>query len=280
MQSVTKEIFLAALSCSSRGWFLMKSEGVVAPTEAELFRMEQGSEIGIRARSLYPDGVLIAPGAKTEMAKETRGVLGLTPPRPVFEATFTAGDLIAKADILLPDTGGWRIIEVKAALENTSKLAEYIDDVAYTVSVASKSGIHVTRATLLLISRSYQQGMDADSLFVVVDVSEEALARAGQFAFQHSGIAEIMAWEHCPAAHLNKDCRHCEFFDSVCLGQGLDSSLFTIPNLKGRKLDDLAAAGIASARCSSRFPPFFRTRNCSEAYKGRHDPRIDQVLVP
>ena len=51
MQNVTKEIFLAALSCPSRGWLLRNSDDLTAPTEAELFRMEQGAEIGILGRS-------------------------------------------------------------------------------------------------------------------------------------------------------------------------------------------------------------------------------------
>ena len=62
MKNISKKIFLNALTCPTMGW-LMRSgtiaKTVTTPTLGEKFRIEQGREIGEKARELYPHGILI-----------------------------------------------------------------------------------------------------------------------------------------------------------------------------------------------------------------------------
>lgn len=61
MYNVSKNIFLKAVTCPTLGWLIRmnKEEVRKEPTLGEKFRMEQGMEVGKRAREIYPDGVLI-----------------------------------------------------------------------------------------------------------------------------------------------------------------------------------------------------------------------------
>ena len=52
-----------------------------------------------------------------------------------FEATVTAGRLVAKADILRRRSGAWHVLEVKSRFSDEDRTDDLVDDLAYTVMV-------------------------------------------------------------------------------------------------------------------------------------------------
>jgi len=79
-------------------WFGLRAES--APhSEAALFRMQQGREIGELARQLFPNGVLVAKAAIKTAAQLTQELIS-SGVNELFEAAFVAGPFVAKADIL------------------------------------------------------------------------------------------------------------------------------------------------------------------------------------
>src|SRR4051812_5927078 len=107
MKPVTKDVFLTALSCMTKGWYLRGQGAATAPSEADQFRMEQGIEIGRYARSLFPDGVLIPYGALTSSEAKTKAFLDDKRISTLFEATFSVNGYVAKPDILNRANEGW-----------------------------------------------------------------------------------------------------------------------------------------------------------------------------
>ena len=59
MTVITKYIFLNALHCHTKGWFLCNEIGVTPPTPAVLIRMRQGQDIHRLARDRFPAGVFV-----------------------------------------------------------------------------------------------------------------------------------------------------------------------------------------------------------------------------
>ena len=64
MKNISKQLFLNAIACPSLGWLLRSGQEIEGLSYeslslAEQFRIEQGAEIGRRARTLYPEGVLV-----------------------------------------------------------------------------------------------------------------------------------------------------------------------------------------------------------------------------
>ena len=55
-------------------WYALRA-GSTAPTEAELFRMEQGLEIGTRAREFYPNGIVVAKRDGRSSSEITRELI-------------------------------------------------------------------------------------------------------------------------------------------------------------------------------------------------------------
>jgi hypothetical protein len=51
-ESITKSDWLAAQGCTSQAWFALRSKRAV-PSEAGLFRMEQGREVGLLAQDFF-----------------------------------------------------------------------------------------------------------------------------------------------------------------------------------------------------------------------------------
>ena len=137
MQPITKNIFINTAFCSTFGWRLRTGKIRTEFSPGELFRMEQGKEIGRLARERYPDGIFVNELRSEAAANRTRDLLKNPQTRVVFEATFLAGNYIARADILVRDAKSWELIEVKSSIVTKE---EFIDDMAYTTLVAQAAG--------------------------------------------------------------------------------------------------------------------------------------------
>ena len=137
IETISKNLFLNAVLCATLGWRLRADESLdeaafASPTLAEQFRMEQGAEIGRRARKLFPEGVLISTGNLSKATAETAKLIRAGGPSVLFEATFVVDQYAAKADVLRRDGDAWHLIEVKS---NVNLKQELIDDLAYTLMV-------------------------------------------------------------------------------------------------------------------------------------------------
>lgn len=241
-ETITKATWLIAQQCPTRAWFDLRTEAE-APGEAALFRMEQGREIGEFARELFPNGVMVS-GSGPAAVEATRELVNTPQTDTLFEAAFVAGRMTARADILQRETGGWHVLEVKSSFSDTSSIKDLLDDLAYTVFVLRKSGLVVTTASLVLLSRAYRFGHASDVLFEILNKTVEINARVAEFDRVADSLPAALFTDTRPTALLISACRDCDFFNSDCLGVGVTHSVLEIPNLHHTKLKRLSAAGI------------------------------------
>ncbi|MCK5525507.1 MAG: DUF2779 domain-containing protein, partial [Candidatus Latescibacteria bacterium] len=162
MRNISKHIFLNALACPVLGWESRSQPVSEAPTMGEKFRMEQGIEIGRRARALYPEGILIEEGDMASASEKTKRLMADPGVSILFEAAFLAGNFGARADILRREKNGWRMIEVKSSVRDK---VEFIDDMAYTAMLMDRSGYGISNVSLLLISKAFRLGLRDEDLF-------------------------------------------------------------------------------------------------------------------
>ena len=221
-------------------WHALRTEPT-PPSEAARFRMEQGQEIGALARQLYPDGVIVSKA----LGKGTEELVADGTVETLFEPRFRVGPLVAKADILRRENGGWHVLEVKSSFPDTRKFNELVDDLAYTVMVLKRAGLPVTKASLVLLSRNYRFGQaDPEHLFKVVDATEDVQARAEEFDGAADSVGKSLLADDAPVPVLVAACRSCPFFAEECLGAGIEHTVLELPRLHHRKLSQLSAAGI------------------------------------
>jgi len=240
VRNLSKQVFLNALACPVLGWLLRNGKMVTAPVNlGQRFRLEQGQEIGRRARGLYPGGELIADVNLVSAVRKTGGALASLAPA-VFEGAFVVDGMAARADILVRERGGWHLMEVKSGVNDR---AEYVDDMAFTCAVAGACGLEPAAVSLVLVSRDYRLGMPDEALFVTADHTDDVLARAQEFASILSEVESLTSCPERPDAGLIFECRHCELFRE-CAGSGVDNHVFDLPRLSLSSFERLRELGI------------------------------------
>jgi predicted RecB family nuclease len=241
---ISKEVFLNARACPTLGWYLRNHLTQTSPSEGDLFRMEQGKEIGKLARTVFPGGHFIRNGTNEATASRTQDAIADGRIDVAFESTFVVGNYVAKPDILLRDGNGWRVIEVKSSLADTNNLDELIDDLTYTVMVLKRAGLKVNGAELMLICRAYRKGQAATQLFQRLDKTIAVDQRLTEFDALWDSLDTATSEKKPPLPKLISSCRSCSFFEADCLGKGITHSVFSLPRLHANRLADLAKIGV------------------------------------
>jgi len=113
--------------CPKRLWLKMHRPELIETSAETEHAFQVGYEVGEVARRLHPQGVLIDAKDLGEPLRQTRDALSRSPGVPLFEATFEREGVLVRADLLLPESNGYRMVEVKAA---TSVKDYYLEDVA------------------------------------------------------------------------------------------------------------------------------------------------------
>jgi len=239
---VSKDIFLAAMDCPVVGWLKRSGHLKEIPSLGDELRMEQGMDIGRRARSLYPRGILVADGPGKTAHELTYELLRNQRVTVIFEGYFLLGDLVARPDILIRGDGGWHMMEVKSA---TNDKKEYIDDMAYTAMVLSGSGLDVVETSLAVVSKEFRLGMEKERLFRFIDHTEEVLPRSRELDSIRNDIDESTRSKTMPEPHLAFQCRKCPRFREHLSG-GVANHVFDLPRLSRGKFHDLQELGVES----------------------------------
>ena len=237
-RTVTKHDFLTALGCKTRAWHGMRESGGT-PTPADLLRMQEGQDVHRRAQSMYPNGVFAGSIEKTKQLILDRAV------EIIFEAAFTVDRYTARADWIRRVKGGWVIGEIKSSLFNEDgPKDEHLEDLAYTVMVARRSGLPVKGCELVLMNRDWRLGMPDPDLFVVTDHTADVLPIADDFNRLWDQIAPLLLRRSKPSPHWCWECRDCEYFADRCVGVGISDPIFQLPRLSEKKFTELTAMGV------------------------------------
>lgn len=235
---MNKTQFLAATKCVTMAWYQARHKSPPLD-EAARFRMEQGREVGAFARHLLPSGNLVQ-GPREWMIAHTQELIVDDDIKTIFEATFSAGTLTAKVDVLNRNGDGWDVIEVKSGFSAD----KYVDDLAYTVMVLRSARVPIRRSSLLLLSRNYRRGDPAHKMFTCVDKTAEVDTRSKTFAEDAPSFVRKVDAEQLPDPALCSACRACDFFKTKCLGRQYEHTVLELPSLHHTKLKRLSDSGI------------------------------------
>ncbi len=150
---------MAWRQCPKRLWLeVNRPELVVYPPSTQR-RFAMGHQVGDVARDLQPGGVLIEPPTLGEALRETARLLARRGDLTLFEATFSHGGVLVRADLLLREGGVARMVEVKSA---TEVRPYHIDDSAVQTWVVRGAGVPLERVALACIDRGFVYAGDDD----------------------------------------------------------------------------------------------------------------------
>ena len=134
-------------------------------------RFDQGAQVGALARQQFPDGVLILPAADDERLETTRQAIegGAS---TIFEGSFFADNTFVSCDILLRESDGWRMIEVKSS--NSAKEEHHLD-AAIQTHVLERCGLKVAAVEIMHLNKECRFP-DLTNLFERTVVTDEVRA--------------------------------------------------------------------------------------------------------
>ena len=247
---LSKSRLQAFRQCPKRLWLHVHRPELREERAETERRFQIGFQVGDVARSLYPGGLLIDTQNPGEALALTDQALAEQSGRPLFETAFQRDGVLVRADLLLPESGGYRLREVKAS---TRVKAEHREDCAIQAWVVGESvpltGVdlaHVDNAFVYpgggdyrgLLKSNPLDGDVADLLPAVPEWVADARAVLG-------GAEPAIA--PGPQCHSPYDCP----FQSHC-GAGQppqpDYPLGCLPHLSGQRWQGLVDRGIADVR--------------------------------
>ena len=165
---ISKSKFVAGCQCVKRlYWQVHEPELAAEPDAADQAIMQQGHEVGMLARQLFPGGVEVRSDRGLDQAIRATRELVANPEIPaIFEGVFEHDGVLVRVDVLHRRSDGrWRLIEVKSS---TSVKEEHLDDVGIQYRVLSRCGLDVGSCCLAHVNRSYvfQGGINRSLAFL------------------------------------------------------------------------------------------------------------------
>ncbi len=246
---LSKSRYLAGQQCEKRLWLEVHRRGLATPPDAaQQARFAKGSEIGERARAIYPGGVLIREShfQHTAACERTRRLLSDAKVPFLFEAAFEYRAVRVRADVLERlENERWRLIEVKSS----SKVKdEHLDDLAIQRFVLEGAGLAVAQAGLLHVDRDYlldPGGIDWPRFFHLEDLTDRVQARQTAVAERVEAMHRTLAAKKAPAIGPGPHCAKpydCAFWEHCTRSKPADW-VFYLPG-EGAQFRRLEKAGI------------------------------------
>jgi len=172
---LSKSRYIAGLQCHKQLWWRVHEPNApeLVPDAALQNLFDAGRHVGEVARGYVPGGVLIdLPHTDYEgkLTETQRAVKAGAP--AIYEASLSADRVFVAVDILVRDTQGWRVVEVKST---TSLKAQHLPDAAIQMYVLRQAGLRVTGAEVMVLNRACTYP-DLSDLFSRHDVTADVEA--------------------------------------------------------------------------------------------------------
>ncbi|MGA8733684.1 MAG: DUF2779 domain-containing protein [Terriglobales bacterium] len=250
---ISKSKFVAGVQCLKR-LYLQVHEPELAgePDAASEAIFEQGREVGLLARQMFPGGVEVGGSAGLDEAIRITRELVANPEVPaIFEGTFENGGVLVRTDMLQRRRDGrWRLVEVKS----TTDLKEHhLDDVAIQARVVSRSGLDLAASCLMHVNRNYvfQGGpIDVRQFFRIRNLTRRVKKLQPKLTFQLRAEFTVLNMLKAPDLPTGRHCTApvtCEFFDR-CNAPRPDDHVGYLPRIQASAMEELEEMGVESIR--------------------------------
>ena len=238
---------MAWRQCPKRLWLEVRRPELAVYPPATRRSFAMGHEVGAVARTLQGDGVLIDPPTLGAALRDTARLLARRGDLTLFEATFSHGGVLVRADVLRREAGIARMIEVKSA---TEVRRHHVDDAAVQTWVVRGAGVPLNEVALACIDREFVYRGDGDyrGLLHETDVSARVDELSPRIPDWIAGCAATLAGD-LPANDVSEACSRpfgCPFLETCSGAEPHDAA-------PPRRSDRRPAAALAALS----FPRFY-----------------------
>lgn len=245
---LSKTNYLVYRDCAHNAWVKVHKPEVYHAEPLSVFEqavIEIGNDVDIRARELFPGGVLIRRG---DAAGTAELVAARTPViyQPVFETDryTTACDIIVWNDAL----GAYDLYEVKASTSGENRGAKddlYAHDIAFQAVVLQDNGAPVGRLNLVRLDGAYVSDgtLDLNRLFTREDFTDRVTPLLETVRAEMDAAHDLLQLAALPAAPC------------ACIYKGRSSQCTTFdyinPNVPDYSVHDLSRIGLSPRKLRS-----------------------------
>jgi predicted RecB family nuclease len=284
---ISKSRFVAGCQCLKRLYFQVHEPELAAePDAAAEAIIEQGREVGMLARQMFPGGVEVRSEEGLDQAiRATRELLGNREIPAVFEGAFEHRGVFVRVDILQRRRDQrWRMLEVKST---TDVKDHHLDDVAIQHRVVTRSGVDLAASCLAHVSRDYvYEGgtIDASRFFRIRNLTRQVERLQPELTVQLRSEFRVLAMPEAPDIPAGRHCSNpftCEFFDR-CNPPIPEDHILRLPRIHASTVAKLVALGVQSIHdIPENYPLTGRLRRaCASMQTGEpwYSPEIGEEL--
>lgn len=245
---LSKSTFIRGLQCEKSLYLYKHHYKLKDPTPASLQAVfDQGTNIGILAQQLFPDGADASPENHFKMVESVEKTFDFinNGENIIYEATFMFNDVLSALDILVRDIDGWKAYEVKSS----TKMSEtYIKDAAIQYYTIVNSGIDLKDISIVHINNQYVRNgeLDINELFTIESVHSEVLEFLPSISNNVRRLKNVIDNNEIPQKNIGPHCSSpydCDF-KGTCWSHIPENSVFDISRLKKDKKFDLYNQGV------------------------------------
>ena len=208
---------------------------------------DQGNQIGLLARSLFPNGVDCSPSTHFKIIESVKKTTNFIEngENIIYEATFIFNEILAALDILVKDNEGWKAYEVKSS---TSIKDTYIKDAAIQYYTIINSGINLVDISIVYVNKKYIYNgyLEKNKFFTIKSVKDKVLEYLPSIPNKVSRFKNILDLDSTPKIDIGPHCLkpyECDF-KGTCWKHIPENSIFNISNLRDNKKFELYNKGV------------------------------------
>jgi predicted RecB family nuclease len=248
---ISKTKYCAGVQCLKRLYLLVHSPELgVQPDSTDEAIIEQGREVGLLARTLFPGGVAVSSeGGLDKAIRATRELVANREVPAIFEGAFEHGGVLVRVDVLRRRKDErWRLIEVKSTTEVKD---HHLDDIAIQHWVVTRSGVDLAASCLAHLSRDYVyegDAIDVHRFFKIRSLTRQVEKLQRELTVQLRSELRVLAMPEAPDISAGRQCSSpftCEFFDH-CNPPIPDDHILRLPRVHASTVAKLVALGIQS----------------------------------
>ena len=245
---LSKSTFIRGLQCEKSLYLYKHHYRLKDPTTSSLQAVfDQGTNIGLLAQELFPNGADASPENHFKMVESVRKTQDFISQGEsiIYEATFLFNNVLAALDILVKDEEGWKAYEVKSS----TKVSEtYVKDAAIQYYTITNSGIDLKDISIIHINNQYTKDgeLDIHQLFTIESVYDQVLEFLPRIPNEVRRLKNVIESTETPNVDIGNHCSEpydCDF-KGTCWKHIPDYSIFNISRLNKDKKFDLYNQGV------------------------------------
>jgi len=245
---LSKSSFIRGVQCEKHLYlykYHYKEMDQLSDMQKAIFK--RGTDVGILAQKLFPDGIDASPKSQFEYDKAVKLTqeLLLEKQKVIYEASFNFSDVLSIADIVVYEKSGLKVYEVKSS---TSISETYIRDAALQYWVISNCGYKIKDFSITYINTQYvRKGeLNINELFITESVLKLILPLQKWVEEKINRFKEVLLKKTIPKIDIGEHCYDpytCGFYD-YCRKHIPENSIFDLSGVHLSKKYDLYRNGI------------------------------------